>query len=62
MRYVDRINTPDDSGNRPVRIHGVGFPVHLSRGAFEPASHFANMMRVLCERNGGTFVALSSLY
>lgn len=61
VRYVDRINTPDNSGNRPVRIHGVGFPVHLNRGAFEPASHFANMMRALCERNGGTFVALTSL-
>lgn len=62
VRYVDRINTPDNSGNRPVRIHGVGFPVHLDRGAFEPASHFANMMRALCERNGGTFVALTSLH
>ena len=61
VRYVDRINTPDNSGNRSVRIHGVGFPVHLNRGAFEPASHFANMMRALCERNGGTFVALTSL-
>lgn len=61
VRYVDRINTPDESGNRPVRIHGVGFPVHLDRGAFEPAAHFANMMRALCERNGGTFVALTSL-
>ena len=62
VRYVDRINTPDRDGNRPVRIHGVGFPVHLNRGAFEAAAHFANMMRVLCERNGGTFVALTSLY
>ena len=61
VRYVDRINTPDENGNRPVRIHGVGFPVHLNRGAFEPAAHFANMMRALCERNGGTFVALTSL-
>jgi len=62
VRYVDRINTPDENGNRPVRIHGVGFPVHLNRGAFEPAAHFANMMRALCERNGGTFVALTSLH
>ena len=62
VRYVDRINTPDENGNRPVRIHGVGFPAHLDRGAFEPAAHFANMMRVLCERNGGTFVALTSLH
>ena len=62
VRYVDRINTPDENGNRPVRIHGVGLPVHLNRGDFEPAAHFANMMRALCERNGGTFVALTSLH
>ena len=62
VRYIDRINAPDRNGNRPMRIHGVGFPVHLDRGAFGPAAHFANMMRVLCERNGGTFVALDSLY
>ena len=61
VRYVERINKPDQSGNRPVRIHGVGFPVHLTGGAFKQASHFANLMRVLCERNGGTFVALATL-
>jgi len=62
VRYVDRINKPNHNGHRPVRIHGVGFPVHLESGAIERAAHFANLMRVLCERNGGTFVALSSLY
>ena len=62
VRYVDRINKPNHNGHRPVRIHGVGFPVHLESGAIERAAHFANLMRVLCERNGGTFVALSSRY
>ena len=62
VRYIDRINAPDRNGNRPMRIHGVGFPVHLESGAIERAAHFANLMRVLCERNGGTFVALSSRY
>ena len=61
VRYVEHINRPDRFGNRPVRIHGVGFPVHLANDAFDRAGHFANMMRVLCERNGGTFVARTTL-
>ena len=55
IRYVERINRADRFGNRLVRINGVGFP---TRGSFN-ASGFANFMRVLCERNGGTFVALT---
>ena len=61
VRYVEHINRPDRLGNRPVRIHGVGFPVHLANDEFDRASHFANLMRVLCERNGGTFVARTRL-
>lgn len=61
VRYVEHINRPDRFGNRPVRIHGVGFPVHLANDEFDRASHFANLMRVLCERNGGTFVARTGL-
>ena len=62
VRYVEHINKPDRFGNPPVRVHGVGFPVHLASDAFDRASHFANMMRVLCERNGGTFVARTTLH
>lgn len=61
VRYVERINQADRFGNRLVRIHAVGFPVLLIGGAFEQASRYANLMRVLCERNGGTFVALPRL-
>ena len=61
VRYVERINQADRFGNRLVRIHAVGFPVQLYEGAFGQFSRFANLMRVLCERNGGTFVALPSL-
>ncbi len=61
VRYVERINQADRFGNRLVRIHAVGFPVQLYGGAFGQFSRFANLMRVLCERNGGTFVALPSL-
>ena len=60
---VDRYNRPDEAGNRPVRIHAVGFPVMFSVGG--ASSHtgvrFATLMRVLCRRNGGTFVGLNSL-
>ena len=61
VRYVERINKADRSGNCLVRIHAVGFPVLLRGGAFEQASRFANAMRVLCDRNCGTFVALPTL-
>lgn len=58
---VDRINMVDASGKRLVRIHGVGFPVIFAQPAQFQASgfRFAHLMRVLCERNGGTFVGLN---
>jgi hypothetical protein len=61
-RFVSQVNKADEFGNRLVRIHAVGFPTQLdgqriSRNALQ----FANLMRTLCERNGGTFVALTTL-
>jgi hypothetical protein len=58
---VDRINVADADGNRLVRIHAVGFPVIFAQPAQFQASafRFAHLMRVLCERNGGTFVGLN---
>ena len=60
---VDRINRPDASGERLVRIHAVGFPVQFSglRGGSITGVQFAILMRILCERNGGTFVGLNSI-
>jgi hypothetical protein len=60
-RYIERINQADEFGNRLVRIHGVGFPTQLAGGRVTNALRFANLMRVLSERNGGTFVALTTL-
>ncbi|MCC7257706.1 MAG: VWA domain-containing protein [Gammaproteobacteria bacterium] len=60
-RYVERINKADELGNRLVRIHGVGFPTQIAGGRMGNAVRFANLMRALCERNGGTFVALATL-
>ena len=58
---VDRINAPDEHGQRPVRINVVGFP-HLFRLAQPPGSLFryAAAMRALTYRNNGTFVGLDS--
>ena len=59
VREVDRLNLTDDSGNRRVRIHAVAFPViYEVTGRMQSAARFATLMRVICQRNGGTFVAL----
>lgn len=61
LHQVDSINLQDATGERLVRIHGVGFPVIFDQPVQFQASafRFAHFMRVLCERNGGTFVGLS---
>ncbi len=61
VRQVDAINREDAEGNRMVLIHAVGFPfLFRGGGNIPPTAHkFAQLMRVLCERNGGTFVALT---
>ena len=61
VRYVDQVNQADRDGNRLMRIHAVGFPTQFSRGTSPNALRYANLMRVLCERNGGSFVALTRL-
>jgi hypothetical protein len=59
---VDRLNRAGSSASRRVRIHAVGFPVVMGftdkRG--NTGQRFAALMRVLCHRNGGTFVGLNS--
>jgi hypothetical protein len=63
VRSVDRINAPNRNGERPVRIHAIGFPtVFQVAGAPDSTGiKFATLMRILCRRNGGTFVGLSTL-
>ena len=62
VREVDRRNRVDASGSRRVRIHAVAFPVYyeVTGGELLSSARFAVLMRVLCQRNGGTFVALPS--
>jgi hypothetical protein len=60
VREVDRRNHSDAQGNRLVRIHAVAFPTiyQATGGQMYTAAAFATLMRVICQRNGGTFVAL----
>ena len=66
IRTIDRINVEDRDGKRLVRIHAVGFPVLLQDGLIDrryrqSVRNFANLMRQVTQRNGGTFVALSEV-
>jgi hypothetical protein len=59
---VNRINKRTKDGTRRVRIHAVGFPVMLEDriGRGNTGERFATLMRILCQKNGGTFVGLNS--
>jgi hypothetical protein len=52
-----------ETGERKVRIHAIGFPTVFSQARYgeNTGVRFATLMRLLCERNGGAFVALNSL-
>ena len=58
---VDRINRATKDGTRRVRIHAVGFPVMLKNqvGRGNTGERFATLMRILSQKNGGTFVGLN---
>lgn len=60
---IDRINQEDRTGERLVRIHAVGFPVQFGHPDYMRVSgaRFAALMRILCDKNGGTFVGLNSI-
>jgi hypothetical protein len=62
VEEVDRINRAGPRGERRVRIHAVGFPVVIKNkvGQGTTGERFATLMRILCHRNGGTFVGLNS--
>ena len=58
---VERLNRKSADGTRRVRIHAVGFPARLDDPVrMEYTERFATLMRVLCQKNGGTFVGLNS--
>jgi len=58
---VARLNRADQSGQRRVRIHTVGFPIQFGTGKLTlNAVRYAALMRKLAEENGGSFVGLNS--
>jgi hypothetical protein len=62
VNTVRRINSGTKGKGSRVRIHTVGFPVHLVQsGGLQNAARFAALMRKLAEENNGSFVGLSSL-
>lgn len=59
---VKRLNVVNAKGERMVRVNAVGFPTLFSQPIRFQGSvyHFSQVMRILCERNGGTFVGLNT--
>ncbi len=58
---VARANRVDATGGRRVRINAVAFPaVYEMTGQLLSAAAYATLMRELCQRNGGSFIALAS--
>ena len=57
VKGVDVINREDETGDRRVRIHAIGFPVRPDAPQYT-SIRFATLMRILCQRNGGSFVGL----
>ena len=62
IEEVTRINAKDVSGQPRVRVHAFGFPVlFLDDRGRRNRARFAHLMRVLAERNGGSFVGLNAV-
>lgn len=57
VKTVDLVNREGQTGDRLVRIHAIGFPVRPDAPQYT-SIRFATLMRILCARNGGTFVGL----
>lgn len=57
VKAVDMTNRPDAHGERHVRIHAVGFPVTAAAPQYT-SIRFAALMRIICQRNNGTFVGM----
>jgi hypothetical protein len=55
---VARINRKDRRGEPLVRIHALGFPLGDDVPQYT-SIRYATLMRILCARNGGTFVGLT---
>src|SRR4029079_2977260 len=57
VKAVDFVNRTDETGERRVRIHAIGFPVTPQAPQYT-SIRFAALMRIICQRNDGTFVGM----
>jgi len=57
VKGVDIINSADEAGTRRMRIHAIGFPLRPDAPQ-DTSIRFAELMGIVCQRNGGTFVRL----
>ena len=57
VKAVDFMNGEDRTGVRRVRINAIGFPVDPAAPQFT-SIRFSTLMRIVCNRNGGTFVGI----
>ena len=63
LNVVENLNQSRGGGDSLVRIHGIGFPVHLGRppSLNSSAVRYAALMRELAEHNNGTFIGLNDV-
>lgn len=63
LNVVNDLNKRNTKGETLVRIHGIGFPVHLGRlpSTSSSALRYAALMRELAEQNNGTFIGLNDV-
>ena len=63
VKVIDSLNVATNNEERLVRIHAIGFPVHLRPGISpnRSAIRFAALMRELSYSIGGTFIGLNGL-
>jgi hypothetical protein len=61
IKAVDEVNKEQKGRDRRVRIHALGFPVQFAQPPNLQITgiRFAALMRLLTQKNGGSFVGLS---
>lgn len=57
VKTVDMVNRADETGERRVRIHAIGYPVNPAAPQYT-SIRFAALMRIICQKNNGTFVGM----
>ncbi len=63
IKTLDQLNPADEQGHRRIVINAVGFPttIRYTFSMFNTGLRFANLMREVCYRHGGAFIALQDL-